>query len=1268
MSNDFVIEDDVYIILLKYFQGDVIYLKIEDIKSLGKGMFNGKQVPTVSKDILKVFVKILKLKEKKPNVYRATNWIYPDWNQTKKKEELMKAFPEEDDDDEDDDEKQVPEENVSQTKVPNVVEKIVIPQRKAFIEWVNTIFYEREKRNHKIKIEGEKDVNIWQYFVKQYLSQETPFRGLLVYHGLGTGKTATAVITSEGLSKTMPIYTFLPASLETNFIREVSEWGDTLFNVELNHWIFIPLEEIRDDITLRKKLNTLYGVDELMIIKLFNKTRTLTKNSLNKNKLQGNIQTIMKDLDKGIFLPSESLQSERRTVYTVSGNLLDTSVPFSGVVKKLKDVQKTFIEEEITALIKYKYNFVHYNPLPKIHEINWKDPEKKEENKTDPQKLVNEFIEKYKYNEKNYAIQSPFKNNVLIIDEVHNLVREIVNESEGAMILYNWIVNSEDVKLVFLSGTPIINRPSEIAILYNMLRGALHIYDFTLETSELSEEDLQKELRDIYYTSMSSIEQLFVSKRKGKYFISFTKNKSNFESILEDDIVKTIKYNDHTLEEFFEEIYDGFKKSSLKITEVIPSQSQLKKVSLDELKLGKPFVFDKDTNTIFNRKQKLFDIYENDTVLDLTDNTNFMNYFFDDSLIMPPKKQVLLRRMLLGLTSYSPINKKSIVNMPQIIEPEESIYYNDYLIANNINIVPCYMSSFQWSKYSHEYSKEKLKTLQKLRRKNMYDNSTFDYHIRTRQNCNIVYEDDTFRNKSEDDQEKYKVYDLMKANGHLSKDQTLSSFSPKFYEIMKRIDKYIDSNDIPNGKVMYYSDFRGDSGSEIFEYILKNHGYEKYDYESEDINKIIETNTKKKRYTFITGEEKQFIRKLNEDAYNHKENINGEYIQIMIISSAGAEGISLKGVRQAHIMEPYWNFIRIDQVFGRAIRMMSHSDLPESKRFVEQYLYLSFLPGGDTLQDVFEFMKQSQWNEVEGISITDDLKNTLLSNHKGVYNLIQKILSIKKETNDRSADQILFDIMEKKHKVSQKISEIIKESSVDCIQNTKDNTDLNQKCLRFSKEISTEESHFPGITSTDVNKVDIKQFQANFTFFIEPNIFVISANSNTNNIFIYYKLDNSGKNIDVRYIRENGSRICDYDPDKNFYIKYEPSNHPMNKILGSKFSLYQSIYSVPEYIYEKKIKQKIFPNPKEIFIDENYESRIIKYNLNEQTFFSPYIKSPIIKLYDYKTYKQNNYSTRMIKCLILRNKKVYLPTNEMVSRGISLLENQSYIQQSYLLK
>ena len=77
----------------------------------------------------------------------------------------------------------------------------------------------------------------------------------------------------------------------------------------------------------------------------------------------------------------------------------------------------------------------------------------------------------------------------------------------------------------------------------------------------------------------------------------------------------------------------------------------------------------------------------------------------------------------------------------------------------------------------------------------------------------------------------------------------------------------------------------------------------------------------------------------------------------MIISSAGAEGISLSCVRQVHILEPFWNYVRIDQVLGRAIRMKSHLNLPKEDRNVEQYLYLSILPQGTNLETVYKSLK-----------------------------------------------------------------------------------------------------------------------------------------------------------------------------------------------------------------------------------------------------------------------------------------------------------------------
>ena len=69
------------------------------------------------------------------------------------------------------------------------------------------------------------------------------------------------------------------------------------------------------------------------------------------------------------------------------------------------------------------------------------------------------------------------------------------------------------------------------------------------------------------------------------------------------------------------------------------------------------------------------------------------------------------------------------------------------------------------------------------------------------------------------------------------------------------------------------------------------------------------------------------------------ENVFGSIIKIIMISPAGAEGINLKNVRQVHIMEPFWNEVRIDQIIGRAIRQCSHRDLPMEERKVDVYRY-----------------------------------------------------------------------------------------------------------------------------------------------------------------------------------------------------------------------------------------------------------------------------------------------------------------------------------------
>ena len=63
----------------------------------------------------------------------------------------------------------------------------------------------------------------------------------------------------------------------------------------------------------------------------------------------------------------------------------------------------------------------------------------------------------------------------------------------------------------------------------------------------------------------------------------------------------------------------------------------------------------------------------------------------------------------------------------------------------------------------------------------------------------------------------------------------------------------------------------------------------------------------------------------NEDlkSVNNANNINGDEVKIILLSSAGSEGLDFKFIRQIHIMEPWYNINRIEQIIG-GVRTCSH--------------------------------------------------------------------------------------------------------------------------------------------------------------------------------------------------------------------------------------------------------------------------------------------------------------------------------------------------------
>lgn len=99
------------------------------------------------------------------------------------------------------------------------------------------------------------------------------------------------------------------------------------------------------------------------------------------------------------------------------------------------------------------------------------------------------------------------------------------------------------------------------------------------------------------------------------------------------------------------------------------------------------------------------------------------------------------------------------------------------------------------------------------------------------------------------------------------------------------------------------------------------------------------------KYIMITGDKllsgprTSVSNKIELDACTNLDNINGEKVKVVIISKAGSEGLDFANIRQIHILEPWYNLNRTDQIIGRAVRNKSHCRLPYKERNVEIYLY-----------------------------------------------------------------------------------------------------------------------------------------------------------------------------------------------------------------------------------------------------------------------------------------------------------------------------------------
>jgi len=162
--------------------------------------------------------------------------------------------------------------------------------------------------------------------------------------------------------------------------------------------------------------------------------------------------------------------------------------------------------------------------------------------------------------------------------------------------------------------------------------------------------------------------------------------------------------------------------------------------------------------------------------------------------------------------------------------------------------------------------------------------------------------------------------------------QNVKDYSIKFYKIYKKINK-------SEGPCFIYSNFKGIGGLESVIKFFEAHGYKNYKTYGEG----------EKRFAVWTGDVKHHIKEEIKHVFNQKSNKNGTKLKIMLGSPSIKEGITLLRVDQVHILEPYWNIARMQQIIGRAIRFCSHKDMPKRRRRVEIFLYLATYPGKKTI-------------------------------------------------------------------------------------------------------------------------------------------------------------------------------------------------------------------------------------------------------------------------------------------------------------------------------
>lgn len=706
-----------------------------------------------------------------------------------------------------------------------------------------------------------------QLFIKNFLSFQTPYNSLLLYHALGSGKTCSAIGVAEEMRNYMK-----QVGIKPRIIVVASP------NVQHNFRL-----QLFDE----RKLELIHG--------------------------------------------SATGSSGLWNIESCIGNTLINEINPT----QMKGLSRDKVINHVRRIINNYYLFMGYGQLANYISNSIKI--------NDASELPAEIVKKQEMRK----IQQLFNNRLIIIDEVHNIRISDDNTSEKkktANLLMKVAKHAENMRLLLLSATPMFNSYKEIVWLTNLMnvndkRASIEISDVfdkdgNFKPSHFSSAQEQLPL------SLTTADEVGVQRRK-------TVNEKTGEGGKELLIRKLTGYVSYVRGEnpysFPFRVYPKhFSPEHTFLQNKYPEKqmndttidSPMKYVNVYNTRIGSYQA--KGYNYIMNyMKNKSYDIYNK--YGNVREMPNFENMeSFGYTLLQTPLEAL------------------------NIVYPSEALDSSETDIENEDN---------QKQTITEMIGKNGMSHIMK-------------YTEETQQSIPLRY---NFEYKP----------NILKKYGPIFNNENIHKYSAKIAEICNAIRT-------SKGIVLVYSQYI-DGGIVPIALALEEMGFSRFGTSmqtknlfkkkrTEDVDAISMKPRKETtgevfypaKYVMITGE-KAFSPNNAEDIkyITSMDNSNGEKVKVVLISKAGAEGLDFKCVRQVHILDPWYNMNRIEQIIGRGVRNLSHCRLPFEDRNVEIYLH-----------------------------------TTILENQE-----------------EEAADLYVYRLAERKALQIGKITRILKETSVDCILN-----------------------------------------------------------------------------------------------------------------------------------------------------------------------------------------------------------------------------------------